>query len=46
MPEIILRDTVVADDWQILRPIAGEPLTLPTGRLIVPLRVWLDQRRL
>jgi uncharacterized protein (DUF934 family) len=44
MSEIILRDTVVADDWQVLRPSAGEPVVLPAGRVIVPLAVWIDQQ--
>ena len=43
MPEIILRDAVVADDWKILRPAAGETATVPAGRVIVPLALWLDQ---
>jgi uncharacterized protein (DUF934 family) len=44
MSEIILRDTVVADDWQLLRPSADEPVALPSGRVIVPLAVWIDQQ--
>jgi uncharacterized protein (DUF934 family) len=44
MPEIILRDAVVADDWQVLRPSADEPVHVPAGRVIVPLAVWIDQR--
>ena len=44
MPEIILRDAVVADDWQILRPAAGETATVPAGRVIVPLGLWLDRQ--
>ena len=44
MSEIILRDTVVADDWQVLRPSVDEPLALPAGRIIVPLAIWLDHR--
>jgi uncharacterized protein (DUF934 family) len=43
MSEIILRGSVVADDWQILRPSADEPVTVPAGRVIVPLAVWLAQ---
>ena len=43
MPEIILRDAVVTDDWQILRPSGHEPVTVPAGRVIVPLAVWIDQ---
>ena len=44
MPEIILRDTVVVDDWQVLRPSADEAVIVPTGRFIVPLAVWIDQQ--
>jgi len=44
MPEIILRDTVVTDDWQVLRACANEPLDLPAGRVIVPLAAWLDRQ--
>ena len=43
MPDIILRGAVVADDWQILRPAVGEEATLPAGRVIVPLALWLAQ---
>ena len=43
MSEIIVRDTVVVDDWQILRPGADDALSLPPGRLIVPLRLWLAE---
>ena len=43
MSEIILRDGVVADDWQVLRPAADETVIVPPGRIIVPLAVWLDQ---
>jgi uncharacterized protein (DUF934 family) len=44
MPDIILRDTVVADDWQVLRPSADEPVVLSAGRVIVPLAAWIDQQ--
>jgi uncharacterized protein (DUF934 family) len=44
MAEIILRDAVVSDDWQVLRPEAGQPVDVPTGRVIVPLAVWLEQQ--
>lgn len=44
MPEIILRNAVVADDWQVLRPVADEPAVVPPGRIIVPLAVWLDRQ--
>jgi uncharacterized protein (DUF934 family) len=43
MREIILRDTVVADDWPILRPAGDEQVVVPAGRVIVPLGVWLDR---
>lgn len=43
MPEIILRDAVVADDWQVLRPAADESPVVPSGRIVVPLSMWLDQ---
>jgi len=44
MPEIILRDVVVPDDWQVLRPVANEPATVPDGRVIVPIPLWLEQQ--
>lgn len=44
MPEIILRDSVVNDDWQVLRPEAGQPVDVPAGRVIVPLGVWLERQ--
>lgn len=44
MPEIILRDRVVTDDWQILRPAADESVSVPEGHVIVPLALWLDQQ--
>ena len=44
MPEIILRDEIVADDWRVLRPLADEPVTIPGGRIIVPLAIWLTQQ--
>ncbi len=44
MSEIILRDTVVTDDWQILRPLENEPASLPSGRIVVALKVWIDQQ--
>ena len=34
----------MADDWQVLRPVAGEPVAVPAGRVIVALEVWLRQR--
>jgi uncharacterized protein (DUF934 family) len=44
MPDIILREAIVADDWQILRPAAGEMAIVPAGRVIVPVAVWLEQQ--
>jgi uncharacterized protein (DUF934 family) len=44
MPEIILRDSVVSDDWQVVRPLEGQPANLPTGKIIVPLAIWLEQK--
>ena len=42
----IIRDgAVVADDWQLI-PVAEdtETVVLPTGKVIVPLKIWLAQR--
>jgi len=44
MPDIILRDAVIADDWRVLRPLAEEPAAIPGGRVIVPLAIWLAQQ--
>jgi|1185.fasta_scaffold586612_2 uncharacterized protein (DUF934 family) len=44
MPDIILHEAIIADDWQVLRPAAGETVVVPAGRVIVPLPVWLDQQ--
>jgi uncharacterized protein (DUF934 family) len=44
MPEIILRDVITADDWEVLRPPVVETAIVPTGRVIVPLAVWLQQQ--
>lgn len=44
MPEIIRKGAVVQDDWQVVRPEAGQGLgDLPSGRIIVPLSLWLAQ---
>jgi uncharacterized protein (DUF934 family) len=44
MPEIIRNNTIVSDDWQVLRPSAEAPLgALPEGRVLVPLATWLDR---
>jgi uncharacterized protein (DUF934 family) len=44
MREIILRDQIIADDWRVLRPLADEPVSIPGGRVIVPLAIWLAQQ--
>lgn len=44
MPEIIRGGTVVADDWQILRPAPETPMAdvaIPAGRVLIPLALWL-----
>jgi len=44
MPEIIRKGAVVQDDWQVVRPEAGQAIgALPPGRIIVPLALWLTQ---
>lgn len=43
MPEIILRDRIVADTWQILRPESGTSPVVPAGHVLVPLPIWLEQ---
>jgi uncharacterized protein (DUF934 family) len=45
MAEIIRNDSVVVDDWQVLRPSAEAPLVLdalPGGRIVVPFAFWLE----
>jgi uncharacterized protein (DUF934 family) len=44
MSEIILRDAIVSDDWQVVRPVEGQPTNLPAGKIIVPLAIWLEQK--
>lgn len=47
MREIIKHRAVVSDDWTVLRLAAdeaAESVELPTGKVIVPLAVWLAQR--
>ena len=47
MREIIKDKTVVNDDWSILRLNEGETpesITIPAGKVIVPLKVWQTQR--
>jgi uncharacterized protein (DUF934 family) len=44
---IIKNKTVVADDWRVLRLSEGdvpESVIVPSGKVIVPLKVWLAQR--
>ena len=46
MPDIIKNKTVVSDDWSVLRLAEGESaetITVPAGRVIVPLKVWQAQ---
>ncbi|MBB5392099.1 MULTISPECIES: DUF934 domain-containing protein [unclassified Herbaspirillum] len=47
MPDIIKNKTVVADDWSVLRLAEGESaetVTVPEGKVIVPLKTWQAQR--
>jgi uncharacterized protein (DUF934 family) len=45
MPEIIRKGAVVQDDWQVVRPEAGQGVDdLPPGHVIVPLGFWLIAR--
>lgn len=44
---IIKNKTVVEDDWQVFRLTdqdAADTVTVPQGKVIVPLKVWLSQR--
>lgn len=44
---IIKNKAIVADEWTILRlsePESAENVNVPTGKIIVPLQVWLKQR--
>jgi uncharacterized protein (DUF934 family) len=44
---IIKNETVVEDDWSVLRlgeGVTSESIAVPTGKVIVPLKVWLAQR--
>ncbi|MEQ1813019.1 MAG: DUF934 domain-containing protein [Candidatus Nitrotoga sp.] len=46
---IIKNKTVVGDDWTVLRLAekeAPEAVTMPAGKIIVPLKVWQAQREL
>jgi uncharacterized protein (DUF934 family) len=47
MREIIKHKKVVSDDWEVLRLAEGETpesVAVPTGKTIVPLKVWQAQR--
>ena len=47
MPKIIKDKAIVADDWHLLKLAEGETpesATVPTGKQIVPLSVWLAQK--
>ncbi len=44
---MIRNKTIVEDDWQVLRlhdQETAETITVPDGKVIVPLKVWLEQR--
>lgn len=47
MREIIKDKTIVEDDWNVLRLTEDETpdaITVPAGKVIIPLQVWLLQR--
>jgi len=47
MPKIIKDKAIVADDWHLLKLAEGETpesATVPAGKQIVPLSVWLAQK--
>ena len=47
MPKIIKDKAIVADDWNLLKLSEGEvpeSVTVPAGKQIVPLAVWLEQK--
>lgn len=47
MREIIKDKTIVSDDWTVLRLAEDETpdaVSVPAGKIIVPLKVWLLQR--
>lgn len=47
MRKIIKDRAIVNDDWQVLKLAEGETpeaVTVPTGKQIVPLQVWLTQK--
>src|SRR5690606_28487959 len=44
---IIKNKTIIEDDWQVLRLQGQETakeVVIPDGKIIVPLKVWLEQR--
>ena len=46
MPKIIKDKAIVNDDWAFLKLAEGETaeaVNVPTGKHIVPLKVWLAQ---
>ncbi len=47
MPQIIKDRAVVNDDWEVLHlseDDTADTVTVPTGKIIVPLKVWLLQK--
>ncbi len=47
MREIIKDKTIVQDDWNVVRLAEGdtpETFSIPAGKTVVPLKVWLAQR--
>jgi uncharacterized protein (DUF934 family) len=47
MPDIIKDKSIVSDDWSLLKltdGISPESAVVPTGKQIVPLKVWLAQQ--
>jgi uncharacterized protein (DUF934 family) len=47
MRKIIKDKTIVNDDWQVLKLVEGETpdaVTVPVGKQLVPLQVWLAQK--
>ena len=48
MREIIKDKAIVQDDWTVLRLAEGETpdaVEVPTGKQIIPLQVWLIDRK-
>lgn len=47
MPKIIKDKAIVSDDWSLLKltdDVAPESAVVPTGKQVVPLKVWLAQQ--